>query len=180
MAGGGGWGVASSNINKKWKWSAASCSKWTKINFNYREGGPKVKMHHSSDNYSSKFRRQSYRRKFISILPGGYQEFSNGHIKCHECQHFLAGCSFSCDPTVLDFHAEDRSSSQNTDEAISCDLHDFCTFFSDARLAVTHWPKFWSIVMMHTAQMLGISVMHWSQIWCIWHPFSTSEACVCA
>ena len=27
--------------------------------------------------------------KFISFLPGGHQEFSKGHIKCHVSQHFL-------------------------------------------------------------------------------------------
>ena len=32
---------------------------------------------------------------------------------------------------------------------------------------------------MRTAQILCISVMHWSQIWCVWHPVSMPEMHAC-
>ena len=32
---------------------------------------------------------------------------------------------------------------------------------------------------MCPAQILCMSVMHWSQIWCVWHPFSVPDAHLC-
>ena len=82
--------------------------------------------------------------KLFSFLPGGQQEFSNGHIKCYEISRHTHRSCWS----VLHFTAEERVSWQNTERVVSCDMHDFCTYFFEMQLAVMHWTKLWCVLMI--------------------------------
>ena len=44
---------------------------------------------YTRDNYSSKFKGSELAWEIIFFLPWGHQNFSKGHITCHESQHFL-------------------------------------------------------------------------------------------
>ena len=120
-----------------------------------------------------------------------HQEISKGHIKCSKFQHFLKlkikflqarHAGLVCHVIQL-FCSSLRKISQATKtlmEPFPVIYATFATpfFFMLDSLWCTN-QSFDVLDLMCTAQILCISVTHWLQIWCIWHPFSMSDTHIC-
>ena len=124
-----------------------------------------------SDSYSLKFKGQDLVWKLYFFSPEGHQELWKSHITCHKSQNTL---TYKHTMLVTACHVIQLFCASR---AASCDVRNFSTPFFETRPAVTRWPKLWCllVILISPAELLCISVMHWSQIWCIWHPFSAPE-----
>ena len=141
-----------------------------------------------SDNYSLKFGGPElawetyflfFPRVSRSTFKGSHHNtFGRWKFKFLKARH--AGCSLSHDPTVLHIAAEEQSSNQNINRAISCNLRNFCSDF----LCLTCCDALTKVLMCCSdvrsrCIQLKSCVSQWSQIWCVWHPFRASEVQVC-